>query len=122
MQIAYGAGKAAVEACTRSIAVELGPMGITVNTVAPAPVQIRWIDDDQEEQLVEGIPLGRIGHPGDVANAFAFLASAQVTWITAQVVQASGGQANGNPCAIRAEKDARFIGFPIGRRRATGGR
>jgi 3-oxoacyl-[acyl-carrier protein] reductase len=56
-QIAYGSSKAAIEALTRSIAVEVGPLGITVNTVAPGATQTMYITADDEEKLILTIPL-----------------------------------------------------------------
>jgi 3-oxoacyl-[acyl-carrier protein] reductase len=92
-QIAYGASKAALEAFTLSVAVEVGALGITVNAVAPGPVQTGWITPELEAQVLPWIPLGRVGSPEDVANAVVFLASAQARWITGQVVQVAGGHA-----------------------------
>jgi 3-oxoacyl-[acyl-carrier protein] reductase len=90
-QIAYGASKAAVEAFTRSIAIEVGPLGITVNTVAPGPVQTGYIAREVEEREIARIPLGRIGRPEDIADVIVFLASEQARWLTGNVLKVSGG-------------------------------
>ncbi|HLU90252.1 MAG TPA: SDR family oxidoreductase [Cyclobacteriaceae bacterium] len=92
-QIMYGASKAAMEALTRSIAIEVGKFGITVNTVAPGPIQTGWIDKQLEQQVLPDIPMGRIGMPDDIADTILFLASDRAKWITGQVIQVSGGHA-----------------------------
>jgi 3-oxoacyl-[acyl-carrier protein] reductase len=90
-QISYGASKAATEAYTRSIAWEVGHLGITVNTVAPGPVQTGWMSAELVEKVLPDIPLGRVGTPEDIADVIVFLASEQARWLTGQVIKVSGG-------------------------------
>jgi 3-oxoacyl-[acyl-carrier protein] reductase len=75
------------------VAIEVGPLGITVNAVAPGPVQTGWISEDLERQVLPSIPLGRLGTPEDIADAIVFLASEQAKWITGQIIQVAGGHA-----------------------------
>lgn len=90
-QISYGASKAAIEAYTRSIAIEVGKLGITVNCIAPGPVQTGYIDKELEEYVLPDIPMNRLGVPKDIADAVIFFSSDQSKWITGQVVLVSGG-------------------------------
>jgi 3-oxoacyl-[acyl-carrier protein] reductase len=92
-QISYGASKAALEAYTRSTAIELGHYGITVNTIAAGPIQTGWIDKKLEKQILPLIPLGRLGHPKDIADFLLFLVSQQASFVTGQIVKVSGGHA-----------------------------
>jgi 3-oxoacyl-[acyl-carrier protein] reductase len=90
-QITYGASKATIEALTRSIAIEIGKTGITINTVSPGPTQTGYINKELEKNILPDIPLGRIGNPDDIANIILFLASEKASWLTGQIIQVSGG-------------------------------
>lgn len=91
-QIAYGSSKAALEAATRAIAPEIGPLGITINVVAPGPTQTGYIDSEMETELVRTIPMRRLGEPKDIASTIKFLASPEAEWITGQVIRVTGGR------------------------------
>jgi 3-oxoacyl-[acyl-carrier protein] reductase len=90
-EVSYGASKAALESYSRSAAVELGQYGITVNVVAPGPIQTGWIPAEAEQPVVEDIPLGRMGQSDDVADVVVFLASDQARWVTGQRLFVGGG-------------------------------
>lgn len=90
-EVSYGASKAALQSYSRSAAVELGQYGITVNVVAPGPIQTGWIPVDAEQPIVADIPLGRMGRPDDVADVVVFLASEQARWVTGQRLFVGGG-------------------------------
>ena len=92
-QITYGASKATLEALTRSIALEVGKYGITVNCVAPGPTQTGWIDPDLEKAVLPLIPMGKLIQPQDIAETVLFLASEQAKMLTGQVIKVSGGHA-----------------------------
>ena len=92
-QIAYGASKATLEALTRSIALEVGKYGITVNCVAPGPTQTGWIDAELEKAVVPLIPMGKLIRPEEIAATILFLASEQAGMLTGQVIKVSGGHA-----------------------------
>ena len=91
---AYSGSKAAIERLTSALAVELGPQGIRVNSVAPGLTKTD-MSDGVPQEMIDGMvaqtPLGRIGQPEDIAKAVAFLASDDASWITGQVLQSSGG-------------------------------
>lgn len=90
-EVSYGASKAALESYSRSAAIDLGRYGITVNIVAPGPIQTGWIPPDAEPAIAATIPLGRVGRPGDVADVVLFLASEQARWLTGQRLFVGGG-------------------------------
>ena len=92
----YSAAKAAVVGLTYALALDLGADGITVNAVAPGlTLGTEFfgdrITDDRRDRTVAQIPLGRPGTPADVAGAVDFLASAQASYITGQVLHVNGG-------------------------------
>ncbi|MDQ3576032.1 MAG: SDR family oxidoreductase [Actinomycetota bacterium] len=91
---AYATSKGGLIALTRACARELAPRGITVNAVAPGPIETRVLDGlsvEHRARLVNGVPLGRLGGPDDVAAAVCFLASAEAGWITGQTLDVNGG-------------------------------
>ena len=91
----YAASKAGVEAMTHIASKELGKRHITVNAVAPGPVETELFMDGKSEELVQrivgSIPLGRLGQPDDIASVVSFLASPESGWINGQVLRANGG-------------------------------
>jgi len=91
---AYALTKGAVEALTRFLAVEWGPLGIRVNAVAPWYVRTPLVadvlgDEAKRRSVLERTPLGRVGEPEEVADAVAFLVGAR--WITGIVLPVDGG-------------------------------
>jgi 3-oxoacyl-[acyl-carrier protein] reductase len=89
--VSYAASKHAIESYSRSAAEELGHYGITVNVVAPGPIQTGYITPEAEAEIAEGTPLGRAGTPEDVADVVVFLTSAQARWVTGQLLYVGGG-------------------------------
>jgi 3-oxoacyl-[acyl-carrier protein] reductase len=91
----YAGSKAAVEAFTRCLAAELGPRGITINSLAPGPTESDMLRESVPEPvqkaLISQTPLNRLGTPTDIADAVAFLASEDSRWITGEVIGANGG-------------------------------
>jgi len=89
--VSYAASKHAIESYNRSAAAELGRYGLTVNVVAPGPIQTGYITPEAEAEIAAGTPLGRVGAPEDVADVIVFLASEQAHWLTGQLLYAGGG-------------------------------
>lgn len=93
-QANYAASKAGLIGLTKTIARELSGRGITVNAVAPGFIQTDMTDvlpESIRTAVVERIPLGRFGEPGDIASAVAFLAGAESAYITGQTLVVDGG-------------------------------
>lgn len=98
---AYAATKAGMVGMARTWALELAPHGITVNVVAPGPIQTDnfWgiipKGSDQESTLATRIPVGRLGQPKDVANAFLFFCDPASGFVTGQTLFVCGGASLG---------------------------
>ena len=94
-QVLYSAAKSGIIGATRSLAVEVARHGIRVNCVAPGltrtPASKPFIDAIGLDKLTRQYPLGRLGEPGDIADAVLFLASDMSRWITGQVLSVNGG-------------------------------
>jgi len=93
---AYAASKGAIDAATRSMAMELGPHGIRVNSVAPGVVDTAlWAKNKAIPGVIEGVerltPLRRWANPEDIADVIVFLASDAARFVTGETVAADGG-------------------------------
>lgn len=98
-QAAYASAKGAIEVFTRYLAQELGPRGITVNTVAPGATAGTGFgggylstDEDVRAAVTATVALGRMGEPDDIGAAIASVLAGSLDWMTAQRIEVSGGQ------------------------------
>jgi 3-oxoacyl-[acyl-carrier protein] reductase len=89
--VPYGATKAAADRITTAAAYELGPLGITANTINPGPVDTGWMNDDHRAHALSQTPLARVGTPEDAANIVRFLCSPRGGWINGQLIYSNGG-------------------------------
>ncbi|ROQ20233.1 3-oxoacyl-[acyl-carrier-protein] reductase [Marinimicrobium koreense] len=90
----YAASKAGVAGFARSLAAEVGSRGITVNTVAPGFIDTdmtRALPEEQRNQLLDKIPLGRLGQPEEIASVVAFLASDAGGYVSGETIHVNGG-------------------------------
>jgi NAD(P)-dependent dehydrogenase (short-subunit alcohol dehydrogenase family) len=93
---AYSIAKAAVITFTKSLAKELAPHGVRVNAVSPGvidtPFHTVFSTPEMIRNFVAGIPLGRVGTPGEVAKVIAFLASDAASYVIGETIEVNGGQ------------------------------
>lgn len=90
----YGSAKGAMNALTKSLARELAPHGINVNAVAPHAIETEMSAEWSEEkrrQIIESIPMRKLGKPEDVARTVVFLASDDADFITGEIIDVNGG-------------------------------
>jgi 3-oxoacyl-[acyl-carrier protein] reductase len=93
-----GAFRAAVTAMAKTLSVEYGPFGITVNNLAPGTIltdRVRQLHGDDLEDVARSIPVGRIGRPEELGATCAFLCSRQAAYITGQTIGIDGGALRG---------------------------
>jgi 3-oxoacyl-[acyl-carrier protein] reductase len=100
-QANYSTAKAGLQGLTRTLAIELGPFGVTANAVAPGFIDTemtratarRLGHDPQQviEMASKSIPVRRVGQPRDVANVICFLASEESSYVTGQIIYVAGG-------------------------------
>lgn len=97
LRTGYAAAKGAVNAMTRTWALELAPLGITVNAVAPGPIATQAFRDanppesHRTQLIAQGIPMGRFGEPDEVAHAVDCFMDSRASFITGQVLYVCGG-------------------------------
>jgi len=92
----YAAAKAGLVGMTKSLAAEVASRHITVNAVAPGFIQTAMTDvltDQQKEMIGQRIPAGRMGMPGEIAAAVAYLASEEAAYVTGETIHINGGMA-----------------------------
>lgn len=99
--IAYTASKSAIEGMTRAMAVELSPLGIRVNCIAPGFIKTNMSsvaldkDPERKKKALSRTPLGRLGRPEEVAEAALFLVSDAASFITGVILPVDGGNSIG---------------------------
>jgi NAD(P)-dependent dehydrogenase (short-subunit alcohol dehydrogenase family) len=101
LRTAYAATKAGLHGITRTWALELGRHGITVNAIGPGPIatelfsRVNPADSPRTQAIVNGVPVGRLGTPADIAHAVAYFVDRRAGFVTGQVLYVCGGMTAG---------------------------
>jgi NAD(P)-dependent dehydrogenase (short-subunit alcohol dehydrogenase family) len=101
LRTSYSASKAALIGLTRTWALELARHGVTVNTIGPGPIETElWAkanppDSPRTKAILAGIPVQRLGQPGEIAHAASFFLSAEAGFVTGQTLYVCGGTSVG---------------------------
>ena len=90
-QVNYSAAKAGLIGATKALAVELAKRSITVNCVAPGPIETEMLDGLDRGPLIDAVPMKRVGQPEEVAAVVSFLMSNKSSYVTRQVIGVNGG-------------------------------
>jgi len=99
--VAYSASKSAVEGMTRAIAVELSPLGIRVNCIAPGFIETEMSakalnnDPERKQKVLSRTPMAKLGKPSDIGNAVVYLCSDEAAYVTGVVLPVDGGNSIG---------------------------
>jgi NAD(P)-dependent dehydrogenase (short-subunit alcohol dehydrogenase family) len=91
----YGVAKLTLNGITQSLAHELGPRNIRINAIAPGPTDTGALQKnagDYAQQMLQAMPIKRLGQPSDMADAALFLLSDEASWITGHILNVDGGQ------------------------------
>jgi len=99
--VAYSASKSAVEGMTRAMAVELSPLGVRVNCIAPGfiatEMSAKALNNDKERmnKVLSRTPMGKLGQPSDIGNAVVYLCSDEAAYVTGVILPVDGGNSIG---------------------------